>query len=96
LKAVEGLTAMIEATLHKIAEHILSLDEASLSGLWEKYRTRMEHFEASQEWEKAVIIFFMINAVRAKNHIFNEQLLRQREIRPEKTTKGKPDLHLVK
>ena len=56
----------------------------------------MEHFEPTKEWEKAVIIFFIINAVRAKNHIFNEQLLRQREIRPEKTTKGKPDLRLVK
>lgn len=39
---------MIEATLHKIAEHILSLDEASLAGLWEKYKARMEHFEASR------------------------------------------------
>ena len=88
---------MIEATLHKIAEHILSLDEASLSGLWEKYRTRMEHFEASQEWEKAVIIFFMINAVRAKNHIFNEQILRQPEASPgKKQQKKKPDLRLVK
>ena len=67
---------MIEATLHKIAEHILSLDEASLSGLWEKYKARMEHFEASPEWEKSVIIFFMINAVRAKNHIFNENILK--------------------
>jgi hypothetical protein len=56
----------------------------------------MEHFEPTKEWERAVIIFFIINAVRAKNHIFNEQLLRHQEIRPEKKTKGKPDLHLVK
>ncbi len=87
---------MLESALDKLAERILSLDEASLSSLWEKYKVRMEHFEPSKKWEKAVIIFFIINAVRAKNHIFNEQLLNQREVRPEKSSKGKPDLHLVK
>jgi hypothetical protein len=88
---------MIEAALDKLAERILSLDEASLTALWGKYKSRMEHFEPSQDWEKAVIIFFIINAVRAKNHIFNEQLLRQQEIGPEnRPAKGKPDLRLVK
>ena len=92
---------MIEATLHKIAEHILSLDEASLAVLWEKYKARMEHFEVSPEWEKAVIIFFMINAIRAKNHIFNEQILKRhpREDKPGMPTrpqKGKPDLRRIK
>ncbi|MHB9097923.1 MAG: hypothetical protein ACYC5X_08885 [Syntrophales bacterium] len=87
---------MLESALDRLAERILSLDEASLSSLLERYKGRMEHFEPTKEWEKAVIIFFIINAVRAKNHIFNEQLLRQHEIRPEKTAKGKPDLHLVK
>jgi hypothetical protein len=87
---------MLESALDRLAERILSLDEASLSSLLGKYKARMEHFEPTKEWERAVIIFFIINAVRAKNHIFNEQLLRQREIEPEKRTKGKPDLHLVK
>jgi len=87
---------MLESALDRLAERILSLDEASLSSLLEKYKARMEHFEPTKEWERAVIIFFIINAVRAKNHIFNEQLLRQRETSPEKRTKGKPDLHLVK
>ncbi len=87
---------MLESALDRLAERILSLDEASLASLLEKYKARMEHFEPTKEWERAVIIFFIINAVRAKNHIFNEQLLRQRENRPEKKSKGKPDLHLVK
>jgi hypothetical protein len=86
---------MLESALDRLAERILGLDEASLSSLLQKYKARMEHFEPTKEWERAVIVFFIINAVRAKNHIFNEQL-RQREIRPEKKTKGKPDLHLVK
>lgn len=87
---------MLESALDRLAERILSLDEASLSSLLEKYKARMEHFEPTKAWERAVIIFFIINAVRAKNHIFNEQLLRQREVPAEKKTKGKPDLHLVK
>jgi hypothetical protein len=87
---------MIESALDRLAQQILGLDEASLSSLWEKYKKRMEHFEPSKEWEKAVIIFFIINAVRAKNHIFNEQLMRQQPARPEKPPKGKPELRLVK
>ena len=76
---------MLESALDRLAERILSLDEASLSSLLEKYKARMEHFEPTKEWERAVIIFFIINAVRAKNHIFNEQLMRQQETGP-----GKP------
>ena len=90
---------MIESSLDRLAQQILGLDEASLSSLLGKYKKRMEHFEPSKEWEKAVIIFFIINAVRAKNHIFNEQLLRkqqQQQTGPEKPPKGKPALRLVK
>lgn len=89
---------MIESSLDKIAEKILSLDEASLSGLCEKYKNRMEHFETSKEWEKSVIIFFIINAVRMKNQVFNEQLfnMQNRESEKPKFPKGKPKLRLVK
>lgn len=87
---------MLESSLNRLAERILSLDEASLSSLLVKYRERMEHFEPTKEWEKAVVIFFIINAVRAKNHIFNEQVLRNREISQDKPPKGKPDLRRVK
>jgi hypothetical protein len=87
---------MLESSLDRLAQRILDLDEVSLSSLWEKYKKRMEHFEPSKEWEKAVIIFFIINSVRAKNHIFNEQLLRQQETEPEKPLKRKPALRLVK
>ena len=92
---------MIESALDKLAQQILGLDEASLTSLWEKYKTRMDHFEPTQEWEKAFIIFFIINAVRAKNHIFNDQIMRQQETRSAspakvKTPRGKPELKLVK
>jgi len=89
---------MLDSSLDKIAEKILSLDEASLSGLWDKYKNQMEHFETSKEWEKSVIIFFIINAVRVKNQIFNEQILRlqNREEEPPGIPKGKPTLRRVK
>ncbi|MCK9230234.1 MAG: hypothetical protein M0Q23_02835 [Syntrophales bacterium] len=66
---------MFEKSLEKIAEQILSLDEASLAGLWDNYKEKMENFNTSREWEKSVIIFFIINAVRVKNKIFNEQVV---------------------
>jgi hypothetical protein len=92
-----GVMIMLESTLDNLAERILSFDEASLSSLWEKYKSRMERFEPTKEWERAVIVFFIINAVRAKNHIFNEQILRQPEASPgKKQQKRKPDLRLVK
>jgi hypothetical protein len=81
----------LEISLNKIAENILHIDEASLSSLWEKYKNKVE--------QKAVIIFSIINAVRAKNAIFNEKLLNNKA--PEKTApserpQGKSYLKLVK
>ena len=89
---------MLENSLERLAEKILALDEASLAGLYDKYKTKMENFETTKEWEKAVIIFFIINAVRVKNKIFNESLLKaqdQKRSEP-KRAKAKPDLKLVK
>ncbi|HRR39603.1 MAG TPA: hypothetical protein P5244_00130 [Syntrophales bacterium] len=88
---------MIESTLEKIAERILALDEASLASLWSTYKKRMEDFDFSREWEKSVIVFFIINAVRAKNQIFNDKLLKtQQGGERVKHPSTKPDLKLVK
>ena len=89
----------LENSLNKIAESILHFDEASLTFLWEKYKNKTEQFSTSPEWEKAVIVFSIINAVRAKNAIFNEMLLNNKV--PEKTAQSekpqdKPHLKLVK
>ncbi len=67
----------MEALLHRLAEQILNLDEASLTSLLEKYRQKVNNFEPTREWERAVIILFMINGVKAKNAIFNEQMLKR-------------------
>ncbi|NTW07003.1 MAG: hypothetical protein HGA29_04075 [Syntrophaceae bacterium] len=90
----------IENSLDKIAENILHLDEASLDFLWDKYKTKMEQFSFTQEWEKSVIIFSIINSVRVKNVIFNEQILSKQanaeKAAAPKRPHGKPNLKLVK
>jgi hypothetical protein len=89
----------LDNSLNKIAENILHIDEASLTSLWDKYKNKVEQFSTSPEWEKAVIIFSIISAVRAKNAIFNEKLLNNKA--PMKTAtperpQGKSYLKLVK
>jgi len=74
--------SQLETALNGIADRILALDEASLASLGEKYKKRMEKFDPSKEWERSVIIFFIINAVRVKNQLFNEQLLQQQKQPP--------------
>ncbi|MBP1710491.1 MAG: putative cytosolic protein [Deltaproteobacteria bacterium] len=89
----------LEESLNKIAGNILHLDEASLMSLWDKYKTKMEHFSFSPEWEKAVVIFSIINSIRVKNAIFNEQLIKKQteeDTPPPKRKTGKPNLRLVK
>jgi len=89
---------MLEKSLDRIAETILSLDEASLVSLWQKYKHRMETFEPSREWERSVIVFFIINAVRAKNQIFNDQILQQQDGKPAvpKPRSSPPNLRRIK
>ena len=69
----------MEKALEKLAEQILSFDEASLSGLREKYRQRIEHFDGTRDWEKAMIIYCIINAVSMKNALFNENVLKRKK-----------------
>ena len=89
---------ILETSLDKIAENILHLDEASLTNLWDKYKVKMEQFSYSPEWEKSVIIFSIINSIRVKNAIFNEQLLNKvsKKATLSEIKQGKPYLKLVK
>lgn len=84
----------MEKILDQIAEKINSLDEASLTQLLPRYKKKMEDFEPTKDWEKAVIIFFIINAMRVKNTIFNENVAQGKNKKP-KSVKTNP-LKLVK
>jgi hypothetical protein len=66
--------AMLENALDKIAEQIIALDEASLTQLRKLYLDRLFNFAPTKEWEKAVIIYFIINGVIAKNNLFNHHI----------------------
>jgi len=86
----------MEKALEKLAEQILSFDEASLASLREKYRLRIEQFDGTKEWEKAVIVYCIINAVSMKNTLFNENVLRQKKGKGGGSTMRRPDLRRVK
>ena len=80
----------MERALEKLAEQILSFDEASLVNLREKYRLKIEHFDGTKDWEKAVITFCIINAVSMKNALFNENVLKKAKGKEEKASPSKP------
>ena len=80
----------------KLAEQILSFDEASLAHLREKYRLRVEHFDGTKDWERAVIIYYIINAVSLKNTLFNENVLKRKKEKEGKRSNGHPRLKRVK
>jgi hypothetical protein len=93
LKTNHGVT--MEKGLERLAEQILAFDEASLTRLREKYRLRIEQFDGTKDWERAVIIYSIINAVSLKNNLFNENVLRRKK-GMEKSVSKRPGLKRVK
>lgn len=97
--AVLDKESMMEKALERLAEQILSFDEASLASLREKYRLRIENFDGTKEWEKAVIIYYIINGVSMKNALFNENVLKRRKGKEKELSpqgRSRPDLKRVK
>jgi hypothetical protein len=86
----------MEKALEKLAEQILSFDEASLVSLREKYRQKIEHFDGTRDWEKAVIVYCIVNAVSLKNTLFNENVVKRKKEKEGKPLKGLPGLKRVK
>jgi hypothetical protein len=90
------LGVSMEKALERLAEQILSFDEASLSNLREKYRLKIENFDGTKDWEKSVIIYYIINAVSLKNTLFNENVLKRKEKKGGKPSRNHPRLKRVK
>ncbi len=85
----------MDKALERLADQILAFDEASLASLREKYRLRIEQFDGTKEWERAVIIYSIINAVSLKNNLFNENVLKRRR-GADKNLSKKPSLKRIK
>lgn len=64
----------IEKVLLDLADRVLDFDEASLAQLQEKYLKKVAEFSPTREWERAIVVYFMINSIRVKNKIFNEKV----------------------
>jgi hypothetical protein len=64
----------IEEALLGIADRVLDFDEASLAQLQEKYLKKVSDFSPNREWEKSIVVYFLINSIRVKNKIFNEKV----------------------
>ena len=79
----------MEKAIEKLAEQILSFDEASLVHLREKYRLRIEDFDGTKDWERAVIAYCIINAVSMKNSLFNENVMKKAKHQEEKSSSPK-------
>ena len=80
----------MDKALEKLADQILSFDEASLAHLREKYRLKIEHFDGTKDWEKAVIIYCIINAVSMKNLLFNENVLKRKKEKDKRPSPQRP------
>ena len=58
---------MITEAIESLADRVLAYEETDLRALLHHFKTRMEQWDASPEWERAVIAYFLINGVRVKN-----------------------------
>lgn len=87
----------MEKALGRLAEQLLAFDEASLANLREKYRSRIEQFDGTKDWEKAVVIYCMINAISLKNTLFNENMAKRKSGKDKPSpSSGRPRLKRVK
>jgi hypothetical protein len=82
---------MITEAIERLADRVLDYEEADLTALLSHFKARMEQFEPTQEWERAVIAYFLINGVRVKNALKHGKT-RCRDLRPG----ARPALRLVK
>lgn len=59
----------MQKTLTNLADQLLAMDPEALLLLQPQVQARMEQADGSLEWERAVVAFFMISALRVKEHL---------------------------
>ncbi len=78
----------IEEVLLGLADRVLDFDEASLTQLQEKYLKKVSEFAPNRDWDRAIVVYFLINSVRVKNKIFNEKVKGVRSVEQPKRPKN--------
>lgn len=78
----------IEKVLLDLADRVLDFDEASLAQLQEGYLKKVADFAPTRDWERAIVVYFMINSIRVKNKIFNEKVKDSRPPDPPKPARN--------
>ena len=63
----------MKQTLDRLADEILDLDPEELKALLPAIQARMDQADHTHDWERAVINFFIINAVRVKDKLCCQQ-----------------------
>lgn len=71
---------MVREIIDRLADQILTLENSDLTPILHYYKQRMADFQPTPEWERAVIGFFIINAIRVKNNLLQGNLLKQNDL----------------
>jgi len=88
VKVFRGGAVGIEEVLLGLADRVLDFDEASLAQLQEKYLKKVSEFSPTRDWERSIVVYFLINSVRVKNKIFNEKVKGSKPPEPTKPSKN--------
>lgn len=59
----------MKALLDQLADQILELDPDELKALLPEIQARMDDLDHSREWERSVVAFFIVNALRVKDNL---------------------------
>lgn len=76
--------------LDQLADQILDMDAQELKALLPQIQARMDQLDHTREWERSVVAFFIINALRVKDNLAEQG--RRPEVAPREGTR----LRLVK
>jgi len=87
----KGIPLMLSEAIERIADRVLAYEETDLTALLNHFKDRMEQFEPSPAWERAVIAYFLINGVRVKNALKHGKTHSRA-----RSAGGRPALRLVK
>lgn len=59
----------MQELLDHLADQVLDLDAQELKALLPQIQSRMDEMDDTREWERSVVAFFIINALRAKDNL---------------------------